>query len=105
MVMIIWQSGSTYLQLIPHLIKGKGKPCLFAITPGSQPRVGQRSLKAVQEGRQEWIPVGFLGFKPQLDLSLKLTPTSRVPIVLRLLGSLTESQRDRVRKRFQPNPL
>ena len=45
----------------------------------------------------------FLGFNPQLELSLELRPTSGVPIVLWFLGNLAKSQRGRVQKRFQPN--
>ena len=101
--MILWQSGSTYLQLFPHLIKGKGGPCLFAITPRPKPGVGRRSLKAVQEGRQELIPVKVSGGNPHLELSLGLRPTSRVSIVLRLVGKLTKSQRGRIQEGFQPN--
>ena len=101
--MILWQLGSTYLQLFPHPIKGKGGPCLLAIIPCPKPGVGPGSLKAVQEGRQELILVKFLGFNPELELLLELRPTSGVPIVLRLLGNETESQRGRVQKRLQAN--
>ena len=64
MVMILWHSRSTYLQLFPDLIKGKGGTFLFANTPGSQQHVGRRSLKAVEEGHPETILVEFFGFNP-----------------------------------------
>ena len=94
--MILRQSGSAYLHLFPHLIKGKGGACLFAITPRPKPGVSRRSLKTVEEGRQVLILVELLGFNRQLELSLELRPTSWVPIVLQLLGNLTKSQRGRV---------
>ena len=101
--MILWQSGSTYLQLFPHLIKGKGGTCLFAIIPCPRPSVSRLSLKTIQEGCQVLILVRLLGFNPELELSSELRPMSGVPIVLRLLGNLAKSQRGRVQKRFQPN--
>ena len=101
--MILWQSGSMYIQLFSHLIKGKGGTCLFVITPCPKPSVGWRSLQTVQEGRQVLILGKLLSFNPQLELSLELRPTSGVPIVLRLLGNLAKSQRGRIQKRFQPN--
>ena len=90
--MVLWQPGSTYLQLFPHLIKGKGGTCILTITPGPEPSVGRRSLKAVQEGHQELIILEFLSLNPQFKFLLELRPTSGVSIILRLLGNLTKSQ-------------
>ena len=101
--MLLRQSGSTYLQLFQHLIKGKGGTFVFAITPCPNQGVGRRSLKAVQQGSQELVLVKFMGCNPLLELSSELRPTSGFLIVLRLLSNLAKSQRGRVQKRFHPN--
>ena len=102
MIVALRQPGSTYLQLFPHLIKGKGGTGFLAITPRPEPGVGWRSLKTVQEGHQELVIVEFLSLNPQFKLPLELRPTSGVSIILRLLGNLTKSQGSRFKERFQP---
>ena len=103
MVMVLWRPGSTYHQLFPHLINGKGGTCILTITPSPEPSVGRRSLKAIQEGHQELIILEFLSLNTQFKFPLELRPTSGVPIILRLLGNLTKSQGRRIKKRIQPN--